>query len=445
MFPDFHYLFQSLFGINIEALSIVKTFGFFVALAFLGGAWALTSELKRKKEEGIFQPETITQIVGKPASSKELAGLFILGFIIGGKLVGLILQARAGGAFDPVSYLFSFSGNLISGLILGGILAYFRYSEKKKTQKAKPVAQKIAVYPHQRVADILFIAAIAGFAGAKLFNAFETWDDFLRDPIGNLFSPSGLTYYGGLICATAALYGYSRKKKFSFRQLCDAAAPALMLAYGLGRLGCQMAGDGDWGIYNSAYTTQITAEAPLVKGTQQDYDKAVKLHPESFHEFPEFNQSGNSYYIPHKYFAAPDWLPVWLVAQNYKHNVNNAGVLIPGDQGEYNHVLPVAVFPTPLYEIIVCLLLFLFLWKIRKRFKYPLQLFGIYLILNGIERFFVETIRVNYKYDMGLIHPTQAEIISTCLVIAGIVLFFVVKQKGRDKQLQASSEQNNPQ
>lgn len=429
MFPDFHYLFKAFFGINIEALSVIKTFGFCVALAFLCGAWVLASELKRKKKEGLFQPEIITRVVGMPASTKELIGLFALGFIIGFKLVGIILQAKMPG-FDPISYLFSFSGNLIGGIVLGGLLAYLRYSEKKKAQKAKPVAQKFSIYPHQRVADIIFIAAVAGFAGAKIFNAFETWDDFLRDPIGNLFSPSGLTYYGGLICATATLYWYSKKKKFSFRQLCDAAAPALMLAYGLGRLGCQMAGDGDWGIYNSAYVTQVNAEATLIKGTPEDYEHAVALYPQSFKEFPEFNRSGNSHYIPHKYFPAPNWLPDWLVAQNYKHNVNNAGIAIPGDRGAYNRVLPVSVFPTPMYEIVACLLLFLFLWKIRRKFKYPLQLFGIYLILNGIERFLVETIRVNYKYDFGFVHPSQAEIISTCLVLAGIVLFFTMKRKG---------------
>lgn len=428
MYPDFHYLFRSLFGINIEALSVIKTFGFCVAIAFLGGAWALSSELKRKAKQGIFKPEIVTHITGKPASTRELVGLFILGFVVGAKLIGLVLNINTP-AFDPASYLASLSGNLPGGIILGGLMAYFRYAEKKKKLTKQPKEEKVAVFPHQRVADIIFIAAIAGFIGAKIFNAFETWDDFVRDPIGNLFSRSGLTFYGGLICATAALYWYSRKKKFSFRQLCDAAAPALMLAYALGRFGCQLAGDGDWGIYNSAYTTQATPEASLQRGNETDYDKAVQLHPESFHEFRAFSQSGNSQYIPHKFFAAPDWVPVWLVAQNYRHNVNNAGILIPGDKGEYNHVLPVAVFPTPLYEIIACLLLFLFLWKIRKRFKYPLQLFGVYLVLNGIERFLVETIRVNYKYDLGFVHPTQAELISTCLVIAGIILFFAVKKK----------------
>lgn len=429
MFPDFHYLFKALFGINIEALSIIKTFGFCVAVAFFGGAIALRSELKRKKEEGFFQPEIIKEIIGKLASTKELIGTFLLGFIIGFKIGGLFLHS--GSLTDPAAYIFSLSGNWLIGLALGAVLAYLRYAEKKKKQRPKPIEQKIAVYPHHRVWDILFIAAIAGFIGAKIFNAFETWDDFLRDPIGNLFSASGLTFYGGLIVATATLYWYCRKKKISFRLLCDAAAPALMLAYALGRFGCQLAGDGDWGIYNSAYVTQ--ANATLKKGTLSDFETAVRANPSSFIEF------GDIPHIPHKYVPAPNWLPDWLLAQNYRHNINNEGIAIQGDNGHYNHVLPVGVFPTPMYEIIACLLLFLFLWKIRKRFKYPLQLFAVYLICNGVERFLVETIRVNYRYDLGFIHPSQAEIISTCLVLSGIILFFVVKKRGDQGKLKTEN------
>jgi len=422
MYPDFHYLFRSLFGIDIPGLSIVKTFGFFVALAFIGGAWALTRELKRKTDLGLFQPEIVTEVSGQPVKPAEILWMFILGFIIGFKLIGLLLNASVA-ADNPVGYLFSLEGNLIAGLILGGILAYFKYRDKKKRESQQIREQKVAVYPHQRVADIIFIAAIGGFAGAKIFNAFETWDDFIADPIGNLISSSGLTFYGGLIVATAALYLYSRKKKFSFAHLCDAAAPALMLAYGIGRLGCHFSGDGDWGIYNSAYVTE--AGASLAKATPAQYDSTVARYPDAFREF------GAAHQIPHKYVPAPAGLPDWIFAMNYKHNVNNEGIVITGDNGQYNHVLPVGVFPTPVYEAVICMLLFLLLWWLRRKFDVPLKVFGIYLVLNGLERFMIEKIRVNYQYDWGFLHPTQAEIISAGLVLAGLLLFLFSKRKSR--------------
>lgn len=114
---------------------------------------------------------------------------------------------------------------------------------------------------------------------------------------------------------------------------------------------------------------------------------------------------------------------------NYVHNVNNEGITIPGCTGNYCTALPVSVFPTALYEAIVCTGLFAFLWAIRKRFAQPLHLFGVYLILNGLERFFVEKIRVNYKYDWGFLHPTQAEIISAGLVLIGVAILLVYRRK----------------
>jgi prolipoprotein diacylglyceryltransferase len=72
----------------------------------------------------------------------------------------------------------------------------------------------------------------------------------------------------------------------------------------------------------------------------------------------------------------------------------------------------------------MCLLLFAFLWAIRKKVKIPGRLAAIYLIVNGIERFFIEKIRVNTTYNIFGYHPTQAELISSLLVIAGIILYW---------------------
>jgi prolipoprotein diacylglyceryltransferase len=77
----------------------------------------------------------------------------------------------------------------------------------------------------------------------------------------------------------------------------------------------------------------------------------------------------------------------------------------------------------------MCLILFAILWSIRKKIRIPGMLFGIYLIMNGVERFFIELIRVNTKYSIFGIHPTQAEIISLLLVLAGIGLILFVRKK----------------
>ena len=70
----------------------------------------------------------------------------------------------------------------------------------------------------------------------------------------------------------------------------------------------------------------------------------------------------------------------------------------------------------------MALILFAILWSIRKKLKYGGLLFGIYLIMNGLERFMIEKIRVNTIQDFFGLKLTQAEIISTALVLLGIVL-----------------------
>lgn len=420
MYPDFQHLLESLFGTDMpEWLSIFKTFGFFVALSFLAAAWTLSRELKRKEALGLLQPTTTTKIVGRPASKSELIWAILSGFLIGFKTGG-IFGHIAEISPDPLGYVFSMKGNVLAGLAGAGLLYYMKYSEKKKQQLPEPEERKMVTHPHQRALEILLIAAVAGMAGAKIFNAFETWEQFLADPIGSLFSSAGLTFYGGLIVASISLYFYARKHKIPFKHLCDAAAPGLILAYGLGRLGCHFAGDGDWGIFNSAYITN--PDGTLYLAAKDEFQQVVEKVGVYYKDLTT---------IPHIYAPAPSWLPDWLYGMNYPHNVNNEGVMIQGCTDNYCAVLPVSVFPTPIYEFFTCMILFGILWALRTRLKYPLQLFGVYLIFNGLERFFVEKIRVNYKYDLGFIQPTQAEIISTILVLLGLAMLLIVNKKSK--------------
>ena len=135
--------------------------------------------------------------------------------------------------------------------------------------------------------------------------------------------------------------------------------------------------------------------------------------------------------VPHKSFRGPSYLPIWFFAYTFPHNVNEDGVLLPGCNDKYCRVLPQPVFPTSFYETIACLLLFAFLWGIRKKITIAGILFGIYLVLNGIERFCIELIRVNAVYDIFGYHPTQAEIVSVLLVITGLIIILLRSAKAK--------------
>jgi prolipoprotein diacylglyceryltransferase len=92
--------------------------------------------------------------------------------------------------------------------------------------------------------------------------------------------------------------------------------------------------------------------------------------------------------------------------------------------GPYCNQLANPVYPTALYEVIACLLLFGVLWFLRTRIKVAGRLAALYLMFNGIERFLVEKIRVNTKYVDLPFQPTQAEIISLCLFLGGVFLWW---------------------
>lgn len=416
MYPNLYYIFREWFGVEWKGLQYINTFGFFVALAFVGAGIVLAAELKRKAKQNILQFTEQKIMVGKPASLLELVMNFLLGFLFGYKLLGAFIGAGTQ-ADSPQDYIFSLQGSWPAGIVLGLLLAGIKWREKNRQKLAKPEERAIRIWPHDRVGDIAMIAAIFGFVGAKIFDNLENWDRFIKDPIGNLFSPSGLTFYGGLICAALAVWWYAKKKNISFWHLNDAAAPALMLAYApLGRLGCQISGDGDWGILNSAYLSDTSGKVSAA--TAEQFQKALEFNKSLYlKDYASLDQ------VEHLSVKAPSFLPDWLFAYAYPHNVNKDGVRLENcNWDEYCNALPIPVFPTPVYEMIVCLLLFFLIWFLRKRFKVAGTLFGFYLFLNGLERFFIEKIRVNTKYESLPFQPTQAELISFVLMIIGVFL-----------------------
>lgn len=429
MYPNLYYALEDWFGWKVNALKIFYTFGIFVALAFVAAAYFFTAELRRKEKQGLLKPREETIIAGKPASLIELLINALVGFIFGYKIIGVFLASRAENV-DLQEYIFSKEGNLLGGLVVAVLLVFLKLREKNSQKLPKPEKRIVRIWPHDRVGDMVIFALVFGIIGAKLFDNLENWDRFIQNPLGNLLSPSGLTFYGGLICAGVAICIYAWKKGINLLHLTDAIAPAMMIAYAVGRIGCQVAGDGDWGIYNSAYVSDVPGHVMLANGDefQQKLQEnstyflsGTVTDPAGVTSNVTDRHSPTLAEVPHKGFAGPSFLPKWIFAYTYPHNVNEDGVYIPNCTGRYCRALPQPVFPTPFYETVICTIFFLVLWFSRRKIKVPGVMFSLYLILNGVERFCVETIRVNTTYDLFGLHPTQAELISLLLVITGII------------------------
>lgn len=379
MYPTLYHAFLDLFGVDIVGLKFLNSFGFFVAVAFYFAYRTLAAELKRKTAQGLIATTRREETIGAPATPLELVMQAVMGFVIGWKGIYILFNLSEA-TTDPPAFLLSGKGYLLAGLALAVFFTYMLWREKRKQQLPTPEKRTITVQAVQHAGSITLIAALWGFIGAKLFHWLENPRDFIElfSGVGAKDIVTGLTMYGGLILAGIMVMRYFKKNGLAFWPSVDAAAPGVLLAYGIGRIGCQVSGDGDWGIANTA--------------------------------------------------AKPGWLPQWLWSYDYPNNVNAVlgphrggyeGVPLPdcppGFEGYCTHLVP-GVYPTPLYESIVCIGLFFVLWALRTRIKAPGVIFSLFLIFDGVERFFIEKIRVNEPW---LGSWTQAEVISTLLVSGG--------------------------
>ena len=387
MYPGLSDILNDFFGTHFTS-SFPPSFGTLVAISFLLGSWTFKKELSRKEKSGLLNPVARKMIIGESADAGELLWNGIFGFILGFKVVYAIINSDEF-FMAPQKAILSLKGNLFAGLLTAVAFVFLKYREKEKQKLPEPEIKEVLVYPSHLISEITMAAAIGGLLGAKIFHLLEYWNDFVADPFGMFFSGSGLTMYGGLIVGAISVLWYGKKNNITPIQLCDASAPGLMLAYGVGRLGCQIAGDGDWGIVNN-------------------------ISKPSFINF----------------------LPDWLWSFRFPNNVVNEGIPIEGCSGHHCYQLAQGVFPTPIYESITCILLFFLLWSMRKKINIPGMLFFYYLLFNGIERFLIEAIRVNSKYHLLGIEFSQAQLISLLLIITGLTgIFFLKKKTNRNEQV----------
>ncbi len=239
-----------------------------------------------------------------------------------------------------------------------------RGRQRGKTREASPSVL---------MPTVAILAAVAGVAGSKLFHLLENPVETALDPWGMLFSGAGLTFYGGLICAGLGIAWYVRRRGLHVGRVADATAPSLLWGYGIGRIGCYLAGDGDWGVCS---------------------DLSDK----------------------------PAWLPDWLWSETFPNSILDRGNRMTQDALRIEDCPAWAdgVYPTMLYETAMALALFGVLWALRTHPFRAGWLFMLYLVFNGVERFLIEQIRVNNTFDVLGLTVTQAEVIAVAITLAGV-------------------------
>jgi phosphatidylglycerol---prolipoprotein diacylglyceryl transferase len=219
------------------------------------------------------------------------------------------------------------------GFLAAGLIVSRRFQELDK--------------PADWTYEMVFAALIGGLVGSRLDYVIQNWDKVSDDLLGNIFSGSGLVWFGGLVGGAIGVILWARWRGFLGWQLVDSAAVPLAVGYAIGRIGCQLSGDGDY-------------------GTSSDLPWAMSY---------------------------PD------------------GTVPTTDE----------VHPTPVYETLAMGLAGALLWRLRDRFA-PGVLFGLYLMIAGVERFLIEFIRRNDEVVAGL---TQAQLIALVLLGLGAAIVAV--------------------
>lgn len=135
-------------------------------------------------------------------------------------------------------------------------------------------------YDAEIASSAIVWAAAGGIVGARVWLVVERWGEFVRDPIGLLFTGSGFVFYGGLLGGALAVSWVFRRHAIPWWRGADAAAPAIALGQAIGRVGCQLSGDGDWG----AVTTVPWGMAYPHAVVGWPYEPGVVVHPTPVYE-----------------------------------------------------------------------------------------------------------------------------------------------------------------
>ena len=125
MYPNLYYLVDDLFGVKLNGLKLINSFGFFVAIAFVASGYVLYLELKRKEVLGEFTPKEEKIVIGAPASMSDLITNFIFGYLFGYKIVGAFTIENA--LNNTQSFILSLDGNVLAGLLVGALMVFLKF------------------------------------------------------------------------------------------------------------------------------------------------------------------------------------------------------------------------------------------------------------------------------------------------------------------------------
>jgi phosphatidylglycerol:prolipoprotein diacylglycerol transferase len=212
---------------------------------------------------------------------------------------------------------------------------------------------------------MITVAGLIGILGAKLYHLLETPAEFFADPLPLLLSRYGFAWFGGFLGGFGALLVMRLRAKLPLWEFLDACSPAASFGYAIGRIGCFLSGDGDYG-----RPTSLPWGMSFPNGVVPTTETCV--------------QWGS-----------------------------------PAD---------CRVHPAPLYELLIWSVIGLLLWRLGARIlkdpKRAGKIFCYYLILTGVARFLVEIIRINPPWIFGL---SNAQVASVGSVIAGCALLWRLK------------------
>jgi len=253
---------------------------------------------------------------------------------------------------------------------IGFLVAYILFRHELKRRQDRLNGMQPAV-----IADVtLVLAVFFGVLGSKLaFLIFEAPEFRMEYLLWN----AGLTWYGGWVLGCGAVIAWFAAKRLNIAMMADMLAPMLAQGYAFGRIGCHLAGDGDFGL-------------PCVPGNIDDF--LCVTYPQGL-------------------------VPSPCYAGGVEHMV------CPGDA---INPLWFPVHPTPVYEALTGFMLFALLWGIRKRIGVNGVLFAIYCVGAGILRFLVEFIRMPELRPERLWGLRDAQLIALGQAALGIAILLLV-------------------